>query len=88
MDNVLINQQTDRIMAEFFTIAEVPADKIEMVRNWMRPVIDMALVHHHISQSALEIGNQEPKQREPWEGQEAEAIRISIEAQKKQQVYV
>jgi hypothetical protein len=88
MDNVLINQQTDRIMAEFFTIAEVPADKIEMVRNWMRPVIDMALVHHHISQSALEIGKQDPKQQEPWQGNEDEAIRISIEAQKKQQVYV
>lgn len=76
MDNVLINQQTDKILAEFFTIAEVPADKIEMVRNWMRPVIEMALVHHHISQSAIEIGKQAP-----WEGYEAEAIRVSREAQ-------
>jgi len=76
MNNLLTNQQTDKILAEFFTVAEVPADKIEMVRNWMRPVIDMALVHHHISQTALEIGKQAPSA-----GHEAEAIRLSRENQ-------
>ena len=34
-----IDQVTDEILAEFFSITNVPADKIEMVRNWMRPVI-------------------------------------------------
>lgn len=82
MQNEQLKQQTEKILAEFFTIADVPASGIQMVRDWMRPVIETALVHYNISQTALAP---HPK---PWQIDEAEAIRISNEVQKNQRVVV
>lgn len=71
-----IDQVTDEILAEFFSITDVPADKIEMVRRWMRPVIMAGLAKCSIPTMTLQEVNQEP-----WEGQEPELIRASINAQ-------
>lgn len=78
MSNSLIDQVTDEILAEFFSITHVPADKIEMVRNWMRPVIRAGLDKYSMPGMALQEVNQEP-----WEGQEPELIRASIDAQER-----
>jgi hypothetical protein len=82
MQNEQLNQQTEKILAEFFTITDVPADKIDIVRRWMQPVIETALVHYNISQTALAPHPQ------PWEGMEPELIRASIEAQKEKRIVV
>lgn len=73
-----IDQITDEILTEFFSITDVPADKIEMVRNWMRPVIWAGLAKCSMPNMTLQEIS-----REPWEGQEPELIRASINAQEK-----
>ncbi len=73
-----IDQVTDEILAEFFSITNVPADKIEMVRNWMRPVIMAGLAKCSTLNMTLQEINQ------AWEGQEPELIRASIDAQNEQ----
>jgi hypothetical protein len=79
MSNTLIDQATDEILTEFFSITNVPADKIEMVRNWMKPVIWACLVKCSTPNMMLQEVNQEP-----WKGQEPELIRASIDAQERQ----
>lgn len=79
MSNPLIDQVTEEILAEFFSVTNVPADKIEMVRKWMRPVIRAGLVKCSTPSMTLQEVNQEP-----WKGQEPELIRASIDAQERQ----
>lgn len=78
MNNLLIDQVTDEILAEFFSITDIPADKIELVRRWMRPVIRIGLQKCSTPNMTLQEVDQEP-----WRGQEPELIRASIDAQER-----